>query len=67
MSQIIITIVFDTEVRDAKVNVITLGPDKSVSVKDLLMALNIVQGQYIAALGIEPERAQQEEDDADKD
>jgi len=62
MSQIIITVIYDTEACDVGINAITLGPDKTVSVKDLLMALHMAEGQYLEALQVEEKQADATDD-----
>ena len=52
MNQLIITIVYDPSSKEVGITVAKLGEDKSVNVKNLLMALHIVEGQYIEALQI---------------
>ncbi len=52
MNQLIITIVYDPTTSEAGVTVAKLGEDKSVNLKDLLMALHIAEGQYIEALQV---------------
>ncbi len=52
MNQLIITIVYDPGSKEAGITVAKLGEDKSVNLKNLLMALHIAAGQYIEALQI---------------
>ena len=52
MNQLIITIVYDPSNKETGITVAKLGEDKSVNLKDLLMALHIAEGQYIEALQI---------------
>lgn len=52
MNQIIITIVYDPETQEVQSSVNKLGADKSISLRDLLLALNAVEGQYIQAIQI---------------
>ena len=53
MNQLIITVIYDPGSGEVGVNVIKLGANKAVNLKELLLALHAAEGQYIEALKVE--------------